>query len=69
MSDVNEKICCKRFAESVAEGHILKAEKNDETAWFFKEWFHIYYCPFCGKSVKGEGFGTYDVDVKLEKAK
>ncbi len=32
----------------------------DETEWYFKEWYHLYYCPFCGVSVKGNGTGNFD---------
>jgi len=52
--------CCSRFREGVAEGKIVRAAGLDETEWFFPEWVHIYYCPFCGILVKGKGFGNYD---------
>jgi hypothetical protein len=52
--------CCVRFKESVREGKFVHALGPDETEWFMPEWFHIYYCPFCGKLVKGRGTGTFD---------
>ena len=46
---VKNQFCCERFEESVAEGKIEHShDPNDETEWFFPEWLHIYYCPFCG---------------------
>ncbi len=53
------KYCCARFEESVQEGKIVRAEDPDETEWYMPEWLHIYFCPFCGASVKGKGFGGY----------
>jgi hypothetical protein len=58
------KYCCDRFKDSVKNGYIEKTDHYDETKWFLKEWLHIYYCPFCGRNVKGRGFGSYDVDIK-----
>jgi hypothetical protein len=58
------RYCCDRFKDSVKENYFLKANKNDETEWFLKEWLHIYYCPYCGAHVKGSGFGNYDVISK-----
>jgi hypothetical protein len=55
--------CCSRFQEGVAEGKIARVEGFDETEWFFPEWVHIYYCPFCGTLVKRKGFGSYDREV------
>ncbi len=55
------KYCCERFKESVKEGFIERSDHYDETEWFFKEWLHVYYCPFCGSNIKGKGFGEYDV--------
>ena len=60
---MERNLCCGLFADSLMEGIIIKSTGHDETAWHFKDWLHIYYCPFCGKSVKGKGFGTYDVEV------
>ena len=58
------KYCCTRFKESVEEHYILKSEGYDETEWYLKEWLHLYYCPFCGASVKGKGFGDFDTQRK-----
>lgn len=57
--------CCERFKEAVSEGKIKHADDiPDETEWYLPETGHIYFCPFCGKPLKGEGFGTYDEDVQ-----
>jgi hypothetical protein len=57
---MKSQFCCERFRESVVEGKIERSEDpNDETEWYFPEWLHIYYCPFCGTPVKSEGFGAY----------
>ncbi|GAB6147335.1 hypothetical protein [Desulfocicer niacini] len=56
--------CCNSFKKSVEEGKFEKAEEDDETEWFMPEWYHIYFCPFCGSSIKGKGFGTYDIEQK-----
>lgn len=63
------RYCCVLFKESVEEGHIFRAKGYDETEWFLKEWFHIYYCPFCGTKVKGKGWGKYDIQVKTKNKK
>jgi len=55
-----EDYCCNRFQESVTEGKFQHSNEPDETEWFMPEWLHIYYCPFCGESIKGKGFGSYD---------
>jgi hypothetical protein len=34
--------------------------KEDDTEWAVKDFYHIYYCPFCGDSIKGQGWGEYD---------
>jgi hypothetical protein len=52
-----KKYCCKRFADCINEGEIVHAGGNDETAWYVPNWHHLYYCPFCGAFIKGEGFG------------
>ncbi len=55
-----ENYCCSRFQESVAEGKIEHVKDAiDETEWYLTEWLHVYYCPFCGSFIKGEGYGTY----------
>lgn len=56
--------CCGRFVEAVKEKEIVYSysESNDmdETAWFISGFWHLYFCPFCGKNIKGPGFGVYD---------
>ncbi|MFH1876714.1 MAG: hypothetical protein ABH865_07465 [Candidatus Omnitrophota bacterium] len=62
----NTKIeyCCSRFKEAVQNDEICFSYSNtnkiDETAWAIDKLWHIYYCPFCGKFIKGEGFGDFD---------
>lgn len=56
--------CCERFEETVKEKRFVKASMKDETDWYMPEWLHIYFCPFCGKNVKGKGYGSFDVDSK-----
>jgi hypothetical protein len=60
------KYCCDRFEESVQAGKIVRAEDPDETEWYMPEWLHIYFCPFCGASVKGKGFECCDETVKSD---
>lgn len=59
-----QTFCCERFSESYERGEISYAyEKNldiDETEWFIDEFYHLYYCPFCGAFIKGHGFGNYE---------
>lgn len=54
--------CCERFQENVEEYKVIQKADDmpDETEWFMNEGGHIYYCPFCGAFIKGEGFGDYD---------
>ena len=59
MKNNKDRYCCKRFEEGVKEGKIVHSLGLDETEWFIPEWLHIYYCPFCGKFIKGKGFGDY----------
>lgn len=56
------KYCCERFKISVTEQKVIsRAEDSpDETEWYLNEGMHLYYCPFCGTFIKGEGFGDYD---------
>jgi len=51
--------CCNRFGECVEEGSIHYCGKDDETEWAVQGFYHLYYCPFCGASVKGTGWGDY----------
>jgi hypothetical protein len=57
-------LCCERFGEAYTEGEVSYAYENsnniDETEWFIDTLWHLYYCPFCGAFIKGQGFGTYD---------
>lgn len=52
------------FKESVEEGKIERSATRDETEWHFPEWYHLYFCPFCGKNIKGKGYGVYDKQKK-----
>ncbi|MCK5145839.1 hypothetical protein KAR48_03735 [bacterium] len=56
--------CCKRFGFYVADKVIHNifdhTDEVDETEWVAEELGHLYYCPYCGKNIKGNGFGTYD---------
>jgi hypothetical protein len=65
------KYCCKNFQESVKEKIFVHSSDKDETEWFMPEWFHIYYCPFCGAFIKGTGTGEYfkESSRSVEKAK
>jgi hypothetical protein len=66
MKSKETKYCCYRFKESVLSGKICRTEDMpDETEWYFPEWFHLYFCPFCGTRIKGDGSGTFD--TKSEK--
>ena len=53
--------CCIRFEDSVTEGIICKSEDYDETEWYFPKGSHLYFCPFCGANIKGNGFGEFDI--------
>ena len=61
-------ICCDRFMSAIKEREIKFSYSNnsdvDETAWYVEGMWHIYYCPFCGKNVKGGGFGSFDRSQK-----
>ena len=62
--------CCERFKKSVeTDKVILKASDiPDETEWYLNEGGHIYYCPFCGAFIKGEGFGNYNEKYPRDKS-
>jgi len=62
MNSKKKKFCCERFRESVKEKKFVKSYMMDETDWFIPEGLHVYFCPFCGKNIKGKGYGTFDVD-------
>jgi hypothetical protein len=57
-------LCCERFKESYERGEISYSYENssdiDETEWYIDEFYHLYYCPFCGAFIKGHGSGNYD---------
>jgi len=55
--------CCDRFEFAVNENYIIKSDDYDETEWYFPELGHLYFCPFCGSYIKGEGFGNFDKQV------
>lgn len=58
------EICCDRFIAAIDEKEIKFAYADtldvDETGWYIEGMWHIYYCPFCGKNIKGGGFGSFD---------
>lgn len=64
----NTEVCCGRFRDFYEDGTIVHAEEEDETEWYVNGFAHLYYCPFCGKNIKGEGFGNYDQMVKREQS-
>jgi hypothetical protein len=68
-AQMERSCCCVRFAECVARSEILRSPGFDETEWFVDGWLHLYYCPFCGKNIKGAGFGTYDKEHGTTKRK
>lgn len=51
--------CCPRFEEAVKEKEIYHSPDDDETEWYVDMLWHLYYCPFCGKFIKGNGWGEY----------
>jgi hypothetical protein len=66
------KPCCSRFTVAVSDGEIRYAYENvcgindiDETAWFIEGKWHIYFCPFCGKDIRGVGFGSYHKEIDI----
>lgn len=69
MGTARPKYCCSRFRASVEEEYIIRSDKNDETEWFASQWFHFYYCPFCGANIKGKGWGKFDIMTKKRKRK
>jgi hypothetical protein len=58
-----KKYCCGRFADGVDNNEITFAGEKDETEWIINNLWHIYYCPFCGSPVKGNGWGEYDKNM------
>ena len=56
---MKRKYCCIRLKESIYNGSIGFSPKRtkDETRWFINGGYHIYFCPFCGKYIKGKGWG------------
>ena len=56
--------CCERFKASYERGEISYSYESrrdiDETEWYINEFYHLYYCPFCGAFIKGYGFGNYE---------
>src|SRR5271157_1578214 len=61
------KYCCERFSEALKNNEVVHGSKNDETEWFIDGLWHIYYCPFCGASIKGRGWGDYTRSNKKSK--
>ncbi len=62
--------CCERFKESVETDKVIMKASDipDETEWYLKDGGHIYYCPFCGAFIKGEGFGNYNEKYPRDKS-
>ncbi|ATW24575.1 hypothetical protein [Candidatus Formimonas warabiya] len=59
-----EKItfCCERLKDAYEEidpDHevLVFTEEFDETQWFISGLAHLYFCPFCGSYIAGNGFG------------
>ncbi len=54
--------CCERFRDNVEVHKVIRKTDDlpDETEWYIEGGEHIYYRPFCGAFIKGEGFGEYD---------
>lgn len=53
--------CCEQFKAAYSNNEIMHADDFDETEWYIPEWYHLFYCPFCGKYIKGQGFGEPSV--------
>jgi hypothetical protein len=68
--DIKEiKYCCSRFRDAVEDDKFIEyAGKKDETEWFISEGYHIYYCPFCGSYIAGEGFGKPPKPFNLDES-
>lgn len=54
--------CCERLKdiyEEVDPKHkiIVFTKKFDETQWYIRGLAHLYFCPFCGSYIAGNGFG------------
>ena len=65
MNSENIQYCCARFATCVENDEIAHADDiPDETEWNIPGWHHIYFCPFCGTDVGGEGFGRPEIPGK-----
>jgi hypothetical protein len=59
VTNTSDTYCCDRFQECIEEKEIVHSEENDdETEWYIPQWHHLYFCPFCGCYIKGQGFGT-----------
>ena len=63
--------CCELFQMNVEEFEVISKADDlpDETEWYINGGGHIYYCPFCGAFIKGEGFGDYDKKYPPTKGK
>lgn len=54
--------CCQRLKDAYEEidhDHeiLVFTRKYDETQWYISGLAHLYFCPFCGSYIAGEGFG------------
>lgn len=61
------KLCCTKFEECVKRGEIAHSDEFDETEWYVPNWYHLYYCPFCGKFIKGKGYGEVFSGIEEKK--
>ena len=55
--------CCWRLKdiyEEVGPEHeiLVFTREFDETQWYINGLGHLYFCPFCGSCIAGEGFGS-----------
>lgn len=54
--------CCKRLKDAyevIDQNHeiLVFTRRYDETQWYISGLAHLYFCPFCGSYIAGEGFG------------
>lgn len=54
--------CCERLKDMYEENDpnheiLVYTRDFDETQWYINGLGHLYFCPFCGCYIKGEGFG------------
>lgn len=64
--------CCERFQEVYNEEDaehevFIYTVDFDETQWYIPGVGHMYYCPFCGSYIAGNGFGKPWIPKKISK--